>query len=211
MGKNELTEQNYLEQRLHTDGEKHLWLPTTGLSPNTVLLCKEGLFRNGSSRVQDARAPSPQGGAVQQRWAGSPHPHRGPGAAVRAAPLVPQAPKVSLWPPFSTGPWLGLPSALVSRAELTSGGRVLSLPAAMAGTSSQHAGQGDPAPSQKGHSHCQASLPLGGMRGWWGGSMAGPGTSRSGQEPCPGRHPLGLHGVRGQQVVGRQAQDRADA
>lgn len=63
--------------------------------------------------------------------------------------------------PFSTGHWLGLPSALVSQVELTSCGRVLSLPAAKAGTSSQHAGQGVPAPSQKGHSHGQASLPLG--------------------------------------------------
>lgn len=51
--------------------------------------------------------------------------------------------------PWSTGPWERLPLALVSLAELTPDGRVLSMPAAKAGPSSQHAGQGAPAPSQR--------------------------------------------------------------
>lgn len=51
--------------------------------------------------------------------------------------------------PCGPGHWEGLPLALVSLAELTPDGHVLSLPAAEAGPGSQHAGQGAPAPSQR--------------------------------------------------------------
>lgn len=44
-----------------------------------------------------------------------------------------------------------------------------------------------------------------------------PWTPHSGQEPfscspqlCLGRHPLGLHGIKEQQMVGHRAQDRAE-
>lgn len=50
--------------------------------------------------------------------------------------------------PCSIGHWEG-PLALVSLAELTPDGYVFSMPAAKAGASSQHAGQGVPAPAQR--------------------------------------------------------------
>lgn len=79
-----------------------------------------------------------------------------PGTAVTAAPLTRRALKMSLWPPrvapvlcpgapapgrdcpWPWSPWLSSPQMAV-----------LSMPAAKAGPSSQHAGQGAPAPSQR--------------------------------------------------------------